>query len=536
MVLSVIWILAGGFLGAKLADRLGLPPLLGMIGVGIFLGVSGIQAIGPELLAYSDQLRSLAVMIILMKAGLGLDWQKLSHQGTVALRLGVLPGLAEALVIALLSVVIFQFDWLTGLLLGCIIGAESPAVIVPGMLKLKSQGWGVKKGIPDAILTGSALSDVFLLLAFSLVLNIIEGQRQGLALGWQGLWQLPLGVVGQMVIGVALGYGAARLIIWLAVARNLTRTTTETTLMAVAIALFLVEMAHQWPHYSGYLAVMALGFFLLQLDPPLARPLRLSFDHLWTVGQIFLFVLLGAEIPLATLGHLLVPGAILLTLGLVLGRSWGWALSTWGSDWQWRERLFLAPGNSAKATVQAAIGAIPLGMGLPHGEEILAIAALAILFTAPLGAWAIPRCAPLLLEKGEVDPTKIAMAHQGKWLVAVDASPGAVSLLKAAATQVRASNGELVVLHVVNHTESFELEWLHRQAATHLTDLRYQFQAIEGTIPETILTVAQDHQVTGIIMGKTPTPAVGLMGSVSQTVLETSAIPVTIMAIAPEHP
>ena len=174
MLESIIWILLMGFFVGQIARRMRVPALVGMVLVGMVLGPYGGNVIAPEVLAAADSLRVIAVMVILMKAGLGLDREKLAQQGTVALRLGFLPAACEAIAIAFASIWLLQFDFATGLLLGCIIGAESPAVIVPGMLRLKSLGWGVKKGIPDAILTGSALSDVLLLLVFSLLLAFLS--------------------------------------------------------------------------------------------------------------------------------------------------------------------------------------------------------------------------------------------------------------------------------------------------------------------------------------------------------------------------
>nr|WP_245817365.1 cation:proton antiporter [Hydrococcus rivularis] len=169
MLESAIWILWMGFFVGQIARRLGAPALIGMILVGIVLGPQVRNAIAPNVLAAADDLRTIAVTIILMKAGLGLDREKLQQQGTVALHLGFLPATIEAVAIAIAATILFDFDFLSGLLFGCVIGAESPAVIVPGMLRLKSTGWGVTKGIPDAILTESALSDVLLLLLFRLI-------------------------------------------------------------------------------------------------------------------------------------------------------------------------------------------------------------------------------------------------------------------------------------------------------------------------------------------------------------------------------
>jgi len=417
MLPSLLWTLLVGFFSGQLARRLKLPALVGMVLAGIALGPQATQTLAPELLESAGVLRTIAVMVILMKAGLGLDREKLAQQGTVALRLGFLPAAFEALAIALASMGLFRFDFATGLLLGCIIGAESPAVIVPGMLRLKSLGWGVQKGIPDAILTGSALSDVLLLLVFSLLLAFLsQGAAAGLTLpgGFTltPLQLLPLQLILQIALGVLLGWLTAQLLVLLLAKQNWTQNAVQDALVAAGFALLLVVLAEDFPVFSGYLAVMSLGFFLIELDAPLARRLRGGFDALWGVAEIFLFVLLGASIQLNVLGNTLGVGLAILAIGTLIGRMLGWYLSTLGSNWNWKERLFLLPANSAKATVQAAIGAIPLAQGIAGGETILAIAALSILVTAPLGAWAIPTFAPKLLEKGDVDPTKVAIARR----------------------------------------------------------------------------------------------------------------------------
>ncbi|PSB66873.1 sodium:proton antiporter, partial [filamentous cyanobacterium CCP1] len=365
MLASALWILLMGFFAGQLARRLGAPPLIGMILMGIAIGPQVADLISSEVLEAADDLRLVAVMIILMKAGLGLDREKLAQQGTVALRLGFLPASTEAIVVAIGSIFLFNFDFLTGLLLGCVVGAESPAVIVPGMLRLKSLGWGVTKGIPDAILTGSALSDVLLLLVFGLLLNFLgQGSAELITLpggmSLTPLQLLPFQVVLEVVLGLSVGFLAARLLVLLVVKQNWTKTVAQDMIIAASFALFLVIFTNVFPYYSGYLSVMAMGFFLIELDAPLARLIRSGFDVLWTIAEIVLFVLLGATIQLQVLGNVLLPGLFLLAIGLILGRGIGWYLSTLGSNWTWKERLFLLPGNMAKATVQAAIGALPL--------------------------------------------------------------------------------------------------------------------------------------------------------------------------------
>jgi NhaP-type Na+/H+ or K+/H+ antiporter/nucleotide-binding universal stress UspA family protein len=535
MLSSFILILIVGFVFGEIARRLKAPPLIGMILAGILLGKEMGNIISPEILENGDSLRKIAVMIILMKAGLGLDKDKLAQQGKVAIKLGIFPAMCEAIAISFLAIFFFDFDWITGLLLGCIIGAESPAVIVPGMLKLKSLGWGVKKGIPDAILTGSALSDVFLLLIFSLLLNFLsQGSGQN-SLSLNSILMLPFQVLMQVGLGVILGYIVAYSLVFLLTKKQLTSNTVQDVLITALIALSLVITAEKYPYFSGYLGVMALGFFLIELDAPLARRLRNGFDGLWIVAEIVLFVLMGATIQISIIENNLISGSLLLILGLLLGRSLGWYLSTLGSNWHWKEKLFLLPGNSAKATVQAAIGAIPLSMGIEGGEIILAVSALSILITAPLGAWAIPTFAPKLLKKGIVDPTKISVNKTPLLLGVIDDSPLTLAVLKTVADIARRSNAEVIILHIININESSTVELLKKQSQKILADINYRFITVTGSIPESILKVAQELNVNEIIMGKRgqqPWQKV-LIGSVSQFVIENSIIPVILVEDKP---
>ncbi|XWK90447.1 MAG: cation:proton antiporter [Phormidium sp.] len=536
MLESILWILLMGFFAGQIARRLKLPALVGMVLVGIVLGPQVGNVLSPGVLESGNSLRIIAVMVILMKAGLGLDREKLKQQGSVALRLGFLPAACEAVTIALTTIFLFQFDFPTGLLLGCIIGAESPAVIVPGMLRLKSLGWGVSKGIPDAILTGSALSDVLLLLVFSLLLAFLsQGTAAGITLPGgltlSALQLLPFQIILQIGLGVLLGALSARILVSLLTKQKWTQNAVQDTLVAASFALLLVVLAEEFPIFSGYLAVMSMGFFLIEFDAPLARQLRRGFDSLWLVAEIFLFVLLGASIQLNVLGNVLLPGLLLLGIGTLVGRSLGWYLSTVGSNWNWRERMFLLPGNSAKATVQAAIGAIPLAYGIAGGETILAIAALSILVTAPLGAWAIPTFAPKLLKRGEVDPTKVAITRRVTILAAVDTSVLAFDVLTKTADLARRSDAQAIVLHVIRTPDLNEVEQLKEKAQAILSDIRYQFITVEGSIAEAIVRIAQDYKVDEIVIGKRghqPWDKV-LVGSVSKAILESSQIPIIVV-------
>ena len=532
MLKSIIWILLVGFFGGQIARRLKAPPLVGMILIGILLGPQVANVLGAQTLAAADSLRTIAVMVILMKAGLGLDREKLAQQGTVALRLGFLPGACEAVVVAIASIWLLNFDFPTGLLLGCIIGAESPAVIVPGMLRLKRLGWGVKKGIPDAILTGSALSDVLLLLVFSLLLAFLsQSADAGLSLPGgltlSPLQLLPFQVILQISLGVAIGWVTARILVTLLAKRKWTQNGVQDTLIAASFALLLVVLAAQIPVFSGYLAVMAAGFFLIEFDAPLARILRGGFNSLWIVAEIVLFVLLGASIQLQVLEDSFWIGLVLLAIGTLVGRSLGWYLSTLGSNWTTKEKLFLLPGNSAKATVQAAIGAVPLAQGLAGGETILAISALSILVTAPLGAWAIPAFAPRLLVRGEIDPTKVAIAQKITILAAIDDSSTAKQVLTRAAEIARQNDSEVIAIHVAN-SEKYSIP-KQIEASQLLADIHHQLVVVEGDPTKEIMRAAQDYGATEIVIGKCDPLSHRSVGLISRSVIEQSNLPVTVV-------
>ena len=512
MLLSLVGVLLGGLAAGQGVKRLGGPPLLGMM----LVGIASQGWLSADLIQGFAGIRTAAVMIILLKAGLGLDRQKLQAQGSVTLRLGVLPAACEALLVMGLAMGLFQFSPATGLLLGCVLAAESPAVIVPGMLRLKSLGWGVAKGIPDAIMTGSALSDVLLLLVFSVLLDFLAAGT-GIS-----PWWIPIQVMIQVGLGVVLGYGLAVVLILILSRLAWTETTVQEVILLAAVALAVVVLGEHLP-YSGYVAVMAMGYGLVDRDPPLARRLRQGVDSLWIVFEILLFVLLGATLPLQVLGEVAVPGTLLLLLSTVLGRGLGWALSTWGSNWTLGERLFLLAGNSAKATVQAAIGGIPLSLGLAGGEEILALAGLAILLTAPLGAWAIPTFAPRLLVRGEIDPTQVSVSGTPTFLAAVDTGKESEGVLKKAADLARRSQGRLVILHVGTAMPEQQSTW---QAL--VRDIPHEVVIRPGPVPETILRVAEDYQVSDILMGKRENHP-SLLGSVSESVLSSSSIPVIIV-------
>jgi len=524
LLLSLILILLVGFIGGQVARKFGGPPLLGMMIGGILLGSEASNLISESALSLADELRTFAVMVILMRAGLGLDRDKLAKQGSVALRLGFLPAITEAIAVSVIAMRLFQFDWLTGLLLGCVISAESPAVIVPGMLRLKTLGWGVSKGIADAILTGSALSDVLILLMFSLLISFLTQE----SFNSSQLWLLPVKIIAQIILGIIIGYLTAKLIVFCTIKCKWTQNNIQNTLVTASLALLAVVFSIQVPYFSGYLAVMAMGFFLIEFSPPLARRLRQEFNHLWIVAEILLFALMGATIQLKTLEYVLIPGTLLLGLGLLLGRTIGWYLATLGSNWTWREKLFLLPGNSAKATVQAAIGVIPLSLEIPGGDIILAISALSILITAPLGAWAIPTFAPKLLTQDKVDPSKVDISNSTVILGVLKQVTNANIVLAKVADLARRTNGEAIIVFAQDSTNQSNIAEIKLLSAKLLNDIPYQFEIILDNLEVEILRLAQIHQAVSIIVNLDESKA---YNSIRQSILANNMLDISVMLV-----
>lgn len=497
MILGIFMILITGYLAGRLAAKLKLPPLIGMLFAGILIGPFGLDILPELILNISDEIRLLVLLIILFKAGLGLDRRKLEQEGSVALRLGFLPATLETIVVAVAARYFLGWDWITAGLLGWIICAASPAVIVPMMLKLKVKGFGAEKGIPDLVLAGGTLSDVIAVTMFGIFLTIsVEG---GLANGLlMELSQIPI----QIILGLLIGYLAGRLVKALFDRTELASTDMGEIIISLAVALLLLIGEDLLP-YSEFLAIMTYGFILLEIDTVLARRIRSEVDKLWNAGEIFLFVLIGSAVNLEIMFESGLVGLAIIFLGLIVGRTAGIYLSAWGSRLNFKERNFMMVGQMAKATVQAAIGGIPLAVGLPEGEYILAISVLAILVTAPLGAFGIDFFAPRLLKKGEIDPTKISVHEDYRFLVAIDQTRLAREALKEAARLARQVDGELIILNIEQpdkpNISQKELEE-ELQAAK---DIEHEIIFKVSADPaRTIIDIAEKYNIDYIYLGK----------------------------------
>ncbi len=525
MIEGMLLIVVSGFLLGEMAGRFGLPRLIGMFAAGVILGPHVLDALPAAALEISEQARMFALIVILLKAGLGLDKQKILSQGTVALRLGFMPAVIEASVVAVAARFIMGWDWIISWLLAWIVCAASPAVIVPMMLKLKSEGWGVKKGIPDLILAGGTMSDVTAITMFGITLAwAVDGMEGGMV---ANLWTVPV----QIIAGAALGYLAGKACRFLIHNTPLSKGIVHDLILAGGIAAGLVLGGDVLP-YSGFLSVMVMGFTLLESDRVIARRVRSELDKVWVLAEILLFVYLGAAVDLNVVSSAGGRGLLIIGLGLLIGRWAGIFASTWKSNIKPGERVFMVVGDMAKATVQAALGAIPLAMGVPHGEVILAISALSILLTAPLGAFGTAFLAPKMLEKGKIDLTRVDVDRKYVFLAALDDSHVSEKVLKEASAMARQVNGRMILLHVPGEKAGdMEPPAPFLRVSEFAVDIEHEIFKREGNPAELILETAEEHGADFIFIGKSSKKSLAekILGSVSRQVLENAGVPVIVV-------
>ncbi|MCI6398587.1 cation:proton antiporter domain-containing protein [Lawsonibacter sp.] len=377
--IALLWLL-GMALGAA-ARKLHLPALVGMLLAGILLGPFGADLLSPALLSVSADLRRLALILILLRAGLSLDLGSLRRSGRSAVLLCFLPAACEVLGMVLLAPRLLGVSVLDAAILGAVVGAVSPAVIVPRMLDLMEAGYGTEQGIPQMVLAGASVDDVFVVVLFSSFTGMASGGRFSPA--------ALAGVPVSILLGAALGLGLGGLLARFFARFPLRDSAKAILLLALSILLTALEdrLGSRVP-FSGLLAVLGTGLGLYRRQPAAAQRLAAKFGRLWVAAEILLFALVGAQLNLeyaAASGRT----AVLLVLGALCFRALGVLLCMAGSPLNPKERLFAVLAYLPKATVQAAIGGVPLAMGLSCGQVVLTVAVIAILLTAPLGAFAI---------------------------------------------------------------------------------------------------------------------------------------------------
>lgn len=392
MLLSLSVIIIFGLVLNKVFTRVSLPGLLGMLILGIIIGPYGLNIISEEVIAISPDLRKIALIVILIRAGLGLKKETLKKIGIPAVKMSFIPGILEGLTILAVSVVFLDFSVIEAGILGFIIAAVSPAVVVPQMLTLIEEKRGEKKGIPTLVLAGASIDDVVAITLFSTFLGFYGGKQVNVA--WK-LLNIPISII----LGVLVGIGAGISLIYLFKKFHMRDTKKVLLMISAGILLTLVEeYISNFIGFASLLSIMTVGFVIMEKYDVLGRRLARKFNRVWVFAELLLFVLVGAEVNVHVAIDSGAIGICIILIGLI-ARSIGVLISLIGSNLTVKERLFCVIAYTPKATVQAAIGAVPLAYGVASGDIILALAVLSILVTAPLGAIGIKWAGSHWLEK-----------------------------------------------------------------------------------------------------------------------------------------
>ena len=391
MLLSIGLILVIGMLTGWLCKKIKLPSLLGMLLTGILLGPHVLNLLDPSLLSISADLRKIALIIILTRAGLGLDLSGLKKLGRPAVMMCFVPATFELLGMLLLAPKLLGLSLLEAAIMGAVLAAVSPAVVVPRMVKLTEEGYGTAQGIPQLILAGASVDDVYVIVLFS----TFTGMMQGSGISVISFVNIPISIL----LGIGIGFLAGCLLS-LFFTRIHTRDTSK-VLILLSISFFLVSLEDSLSTpitFSALIAIMFIGVGLQKHREPVAKRLSVKYGKLWVAAEVFLFVLVGATVNISYLGKVGIS-ALLMILGALLFRMAGVFVCLLGTSLTLREKLFTMMAYTPKATVQAAIGGIPLALGFACGETVLTVAVLAIVLTAPLGAFAIDATYRTLLTK-----------------------------------------------------------------------------------------------------------------------------------------
>ncbi|WP_195852448.1 cation:proton antiporter [Aerococcus mictus] len=390
LLLSFAYIFILGLLVERLCQSLRIPSLVGYLFLGILLGPHALNLLDPTILDLSADLRQVALIIILTRAGLSLDIRGLIKVGRPALLMCFLPATFEMIATSLLAPSILGISQADALVLGAVLGAVSPAVVVPKMLKLIDEGYGTEKQIPQIILAGSSADDIYVLVLFSSFLAVAQGGSFQVT----QLLTIPISIILGLLVGGLLGAGLNRLF------DRFAFSTAKQLILLLSLSFVLVSVEKILPAlpFSGILAVMAMGLMINRLDSEKAVDLGQYYNKLWIPGEILLFVLVGASVNITYAFQAGWQPVLLIGMVLIF-RSLGVLLSLAKTHLSLKERLFSVIAYMPKATVQAAIGGVPLAMGLGSGEIILTVSVLAILITAPLGAFGIDLTYQKILQK-----------------------------------------------------------------------------------------------------------------------------------------
>ncbi|MCI6164762.1 MAG: cation:proton antiporter [Lachnospira sp.] len=381
MLLSIALILLIGMFAGWLCSKLRLPGLLGMIITGIILGPYVLNLIDASILNISSELRKIALIIILIRAGLTLNINDLKKVGRPAIMMCFIPATFEVIGMVILAPMLLGVTVLEAAIMGAVVGAVSPAVIVPKMIKMIEEGYGVEKGIPQLILAGASVDDVYVIVLFSAFTSLASGTGVSVI----SFVNIPVSIILGIIVGLLVGLMLSYLFIKI----HMRDTVKVIIFLSTAFILVSIENALNTPiTFSSLISVMFMGIALQKKKKEVAVRLSVKYNKMWVCAEIVLFVLVGATVDISYAASAGIA-AVILIFGVLIFRMAGVLLCMVRTKLNFKERLFCMFAYMPKATVQAAIGGIPLSMGLSCGNIVLTVAVLAIIITAPLGAFII---------------------------------------------------------------------------------------------------------------------------------------------------
>ena len=391
MLLSVSLILIFGMAMGWLCKKIKLPGLIGMLLTGIILGPYVLNLLDDSILNISSDLRKIALIIILTRAGLSLDLSGMKKIGRPAIMMCFVPASFELLGIVLLAPRLMGVSLLEAAVMGAVLAAVSPAVVVPRMVKLMDEGYGVKKGIPQLILAGASVDDVYVIVLFSTFVGMMQGKEASVI----KFINIPVSIL----LGIAIGFAFGLILAYFFKKVHIRDTSKVIIILSLSFLLVAIEDKLTTAiTFSALIAIMFMGIGLQQKRKEVAERISAKYGKLWVAAEIFLFVLVGATVNIDYLGNIGIK-ALAVIVGALLFRMLGVFICLLGTELDKKEKLFTMLAYTPKATVQAAIGGIPLALGLSCGDTVLTVAVLAIVFTAPLGAFAIDSTYKKLLNK-----------------------------------------------------------------------------------------------------------------------------------------
>lgn len=384
MLTSLALVFLVGLAFASICQRLKLPRIIGMLIGGILIGPYVLNLLDASILSISADLRQMALVIILIKAGLSLNIEDLKKVGRPALLMSFLPAVFEILAFVLVAPFVLHINRIEAAIMGAVLGAVSPAVVVPRMVQLMDEGYGTSKRIPQMILAGASLDDVFVIVLFSTFVSMGQGSNVQI----MNFVNIPVSIV----LGILFGAGVGFVMAWFFDFNHSHKRTIRNSMKVIIVlgVSFLLLAIEDWLEgiiaLSGLLAIMSMALVLaMRSNSNVTHRLQEKYGKLWLAAEIILFVLVGSAVDIRYTLQAGIGAVLMISIGLAF-RCVGVCLCMLGTQLHWKERLYCMIAYLPKATVQAAIGSVPLALGLPCGNIVLSVAVLSILITAPLGA------------------------------------------------------------------------------------------------------------------------------------------------------